>query len=141
VQTSPSFVFLTSCSVPAALEKPCLRRPSALEEAPGFSRRPQLHFLGLFGVVRVHGMRDSQSVAGLRYTQVEGMPPQPAVRLHQDLVGSAPVDESSGFDQVVQQAEAPGHAARPDAARTALAAARRDNHDRTMLAVSPISVL
>jgi len=49
-------------------------------------------------------MQGPQSVAGSRYADVEGMSPQPAVRLHQDLIRSAPVGGTPGFDQVVEKA-------------------------------------
>jgi hypothetical protein len=86
-------------------------------------------------------MRSSQSVAGLRYAQVEGMPPQPADRLHQDLVRSVPVGQMSGFDKAVQEAEARDHPASRDATRTALAVTRRYDHDRAMLAATNIDLL
>ena len=66
---------------------------------PKGSPRP----VGFSLVVCVHGMQGPQSVAGSRYADVEGMPPQPAVGLHQHLVRSAPVGGTPGFDQVVEK--------------------------------------
>jgi hypothetical protein len=86
-------------------------------------------------------MRSLQSVAGLSYPQVEGMPLQPAVRLHQDFVRSVPVGRTSGFDKVVKEAEARDHPASRDGTRVALAATRRDDRDRAMLAASNIDLL
>jgi hypothetical protein len=97
--------------------------------------------VGFLGIVPVHGMRDPQSVARLRYAYVEGVPPQPAVRLHQDPVSSATVGRTPGFDKIVQEAETLDDLARRDVTRTALAVARRDDHDRAMLAASNIGLL
>ena len=136
-----SFASETSYSSPASLWRSVSSSAEVREEAPGFSRRTQLRFLGLFGVLRVHGMRSSQSVAGLRYAQVEGMPPQPAVRLHQEFVRLLPVGRTSGFDKVVQKAEAHDHPAPRDVTRAALAATRGYDHDRAMLAATNIDLL
>ena len=84
--------------------------------------------MGFLGIVPVHGMRNPQSVACFRYAHVEGVPPPPAVRLHQDPVSSATVGRTRGFDKVVQEAETPDD--------PALAVTRRDDHDNAMLAAS-----
>jgi hypothetical protein len=97
--------------------------------------------VGFLGIVLVHGMRDPQSVARFRYAHVEGVLPQPAVRLYQDPVRSAPVGGTPGFDKIVQEVEAPDHPARRDGTRTALAVTRRYDHDRAMLAASNIDLL
>ena len=97
--------------------------------------------MGFLGIVLVHGMRDPQSVARFRYAHVEGVLPQPAVRLYQDPVRSAPVGRTPGFDKIVQEVEAPDHPARHDGTHTTLAMARRDDHDRAMLAASNIDLL
>jgi hypothetical protein len=104
-------------------------------------RKARLRSLGFLGIVRVHGMGGPQSVAYFRYAHVEGMPPQIAVRLHKDLVCSALVGRTSGFDKVVQKAEARDHPARCGGTRTALAATRRYDHDCAMLAASNIDQL
>jgi hypothetical protein len=97
---------------------------------------------GILGIVRVYRVHGPQSVAGFRDAHVEGVPPQPAVRLHQDPISSAPIGRTPGFDEVVKEMEAPDRPARRDGTRTALAAARRDDHDRAaMLAVFRIDVL
>jgi hypothetical protein len=141
VQTSPSFVFLTSCSVPAALEK-CTFVGRAREKGhQALCRRTQLRFVSFLGIVPVHGMRDPQSVTRFRYTHVEWILPQPTVGLNQEPVRSAPVGRTPGFDKIVKEAETPDDPARRDGARTALAVARRDDHDCAMLAASNIGPL
>lgn len=95
----------------------------------------------LFRIARVHGMYGSQSVAGLRYALVEGVLLQLAVRLHQNLVRSAPVGKTPGSDQVIEKAEARDHPAYRDGTRTALAATRRQDHDRATPAASNIDSL
>jgi hypothetical protein len=47
----------------------------------------------------------------------------------------------TGFDKVVQEAEARDHPASRDATRTALAVTRRYDHDRAMLAATNINLL
>ena len=74
-----------------------LPRQSAREVTPGFVPKDPVKFRGVSGIVRVYRVHGSQPVAGFRYAHVEGMPPQPAVRLHQDLVRSAPVGGTPGF--------------------------------------------
>jgi hypothetical protein len=97
--------------------------------------------VGFLGIDLVHGMCDPQSVARFRYAHVEGVLAQPAVRLHQDSVSSAPVGGMPGLDKIVQEVEAPDHPARRDGTHTTLAMARRDDHDRAMLAASNIDLL
>ena len=97
--------------------------------------------MGFLGIVLVHGMCDPQSVARFRYAHVEGVLAQPAVRLHQDSVSSAPVGGTPGLDKIVQEVEAPDHPARRDRTHTALAMTRRDDHDRVMVAASNIELL
>jgi hypothetical protein len=121
---------------PAALGKRAFVGRALEKGNQALCRRTHLRFVGLLGIVPVHGMRDPQSVACFRYAHVEGVPPPPAVRLHQDPVSSATVGRTPGFDKVVQEAEMPDDPARRDGTRTALAVTRRDDHDNAMLAAS-----
>jgi hypothetical protein len=93
------------------------------------------------GIVLVHGMCESQSIARFRYAYVEGMLPQPAVSLHQDSVRSTPIDGTPCLDEIVQEVEASDHPAHRDRTHTALAMTRRDDHDRATLAASNIDLL
>jgi hypothetical protein len=125
----------------AALGKPAFVGRALEKGNRALCRRTQLRFVGFLGIVPVHGMSDPQSVARFRYAHVEGVPPQPAFRLHQQPVRSTSVGRMPGIDEVVQQAKAPDYPARRGGARTALAVARRDDHDRAMLAASNIDPL
>jgi hypothetical protein len=125
----------------AALEKGAFVRRAPENGHQALCRRTQLRFVGFLGIDLVHGMCDPQSVARFRYAHVAGVLAQPAVRLHQDSVSSAPVSGTPGLDKIVQEVEAPDHPARRDGTHTTLAMARRDDHDRAILAASNIDLL
>src|SRR5919206_1231847 len=103
-------------------------------------RRIRLRFEGFFRIVWVYGMQGPQSVAGSCYAHVERMPPQPAVRLHQQLVRSAPLGGTPGFDQAVQKAQAHDRPAPRDGTCAAVAVTRRYDHARATLVASNIGL-
>jgi hypothetical protein len=108
VQTSPSLCISNLLQrAPAALGKRAFVGRALEKGNQALRRRTQLRFVGFLGIVPVHGMRDPQSVARFRYAHVEGVPPQPAVRLHQDPLSSATLGRTPGFDKIVQEAETP----------------------------------
>jgi hypothetical protein len=85
----------------AALERRAFVRRAPENGHQALCRRTQLRFVGFLGIDLVHGMCDPQSVARFRYAHVEGVLAQPAVRLHQDSVSSAPVGGTPGLDKIV----------------------------------------
>jgi hypothetical protein len=123
----------------AALEKRAFDGRAPEKGHQALCRKVRLGLVRISSIVRIYWVHGSQPVAGFRHAHVEGMLLQPAVRLHQDPIGSAPVGGTPGFDQVVQKAEAPDRPACRGGTRTALAG--NGSHDRSILTASNTDLL